>query len=77
MKLRGTRRLSEITAMGIMDARLFCRDCRHVSPISFSKLRGGPNATYDAVTSIRTACPECESLRTHFLPLALEERYFD
>lgn len=76
MKLRGIRRLSEIAAMGIREARLFCPDCKNISAVGFARLHGGPNATFDQATSVRIVCPECGSLRTRFLPLALEERYF-
>jgi hypothetical protein len=75
MKLRGTRQLREIAAMGIKDARLACRDCKNVSAVGFSQLQAQPDATFEEATSVRVPCPECGSLRTDFLPLELE-KYF-
>ena len=68
MRLRGSRRIREVAALGYTSARLSCRTCKTVSTIPLATLGMPADATLDDLSRLNVPCSACGSSATAFAP---------
>lgn len=68
MRLRGSRKLRDVAALGVTSVRLSCESCKTISTVDISTLKMPLDATLDDLASKRVPCSNCGTYSTAIIP---------